>query len=125
MHHCAIPLIIFVSMLLLIYYIANKPLQVESFAVQFGTPPETTDTDHSHIQNLLEIGSQSHENTKYDVVSTHLLGDIARPAPPPPPPPPPDPVCFQDDDDEPDERVDFDKQENCCADAINKPRDDK
>ena len=79
----------------------------------------------SHIQNLLEIGSQSHENTKYDVVSTHLLGDIARPAPPPPPPPPPDPVCFQDDDDEPDERVDFDKQENCCADAINKPRNDK
>ena len=118
MAHCTFPILVFIGAVILIFYISIKPNNIESFAVQFGTPPETTDVDHGHIQDLLHIGSQSHENTKYDVVSTHLLGDIARPAPPPPPPPPPDPVCFQDDDDG--ERVEFDKQENCCASVLNK-----
>ena len=66
----------------------------ETFDIQYGLPPSTSDDDHEHIKNLITLGSQSHANKKYDVVSTEQLGDISEPAPPPPPPPPPDPVCF-------------------------------
>ena len=119
MKHKTFDLIILCGFLVMLYYVCKTPNTIEGFAVQFGTPHETTDTDHEHIKTLLEVGSQSHENTKYDVVSTHYLGDIARPAPPPPPPPPPDPVCFQGDDYD-GERIDFDKQSDCCTKILNK-----
>lgn len=89
--------LILLFLLILFFYLDtsnynNKSL--EEFTIEFGTPPETTSTDQQHIQGLLEIGSQAHENTMYDSVSTHYLGDLSRPTQPPPPPPPPDPVCF-------------------------------
>ena len=76
-------------------FVSIKINYFESFDVQFGKPPETSDNDSDSIKQLLEIGSQSNENTQYDQVSTQYLGDISRPTPPPPPPQPPDPVCFQ------------------------------
>ena len=87
-------LLLLLVLLVVISYTSYYNNSIESFAVSFGTPPETTQSDHSHIKGLLEIGSQAHENTTYDTVSTHYLGDIHRPTPPPPPPPPPDPLCF-------------------------------
>ena len=64
---------------LTVYFIIYVVLQYkhkELFSVQFGTPPETSDENKGHIKGLLEIGSQALENTKYDTVSTHYLGDI-------------------------------------------------
>ena len=80
--------------ILLVFMIIYNQNNIESFEVSFGTPPETTSSDHEHIKGLLEIGSQAHENTIFDTVSTDYLGDIHRPTQPPPPPPPPDPICF-------------------------------
>jgi hypothetical protein len=111
--------IVFIGFIVMIYYATHTPNKIEGFSVQFGTPPETTDVDHGHIKTLLEIGSQSHENTKYDVVSTHLLGDISEPAPPGPPPPPPDPVCFLGDSLSND-RTEIDRGETCCVNVLNK-----
>ncbi len=87
-------LLFLLLVLLVLVCLSNQAGLVENFAVQFGTPPESTASDSSNIQGLLEIGSQAQENTTYDSVSTHHLGDISRPTPTPPPPPPPDPVCF-------------------------------
>lgn len=67
----------------------------ELFQVEFGSPNESSSSDTSSMKSLLAIGSQANENTKYDTVSTHYLGDIrTEESEEGPPPPPPDPICF-------------------------------
>lgn len=80
---------------LLILFLSLKPKIIrESFDVTFGTPPETSSTDSSTMKDLLEIGSQAQENTTYDTVATHYLGDLNTGVEEEVILIPPDPVCF-------------------------------
>ena len=110
-------LIFLLFLLICLMQIDNSNNKIESFIVDFGTPPETTSTDQGHIKGLLEIGSQAHENTSFDTVSTQYLGDIHRPTVAPPPPPPPDPVCFTEESN-PNRYIPTDLEsysKNCCG----------
>ena len=90
--------IIFLLILLSMFIILNSRYKInETFVIQYGTPDGSSTEDKDTIKSLLEIGSQAHENTKYDTVSTKLLGDTHTPTPPPFPPTPPDPICFTED----------------------------
>ena len=53
----------------------------ENFSISFGVPRDSNNNDKQSIKNLLEIGSQSDANKKYDVVSEDILGPIHRETP--------------------------------------------
>jgi hypothetical protein len=83
------------SLVLLIFVFCYQ-YHYEPFAVVFGTPPETSSKDASSMKSLLELGSQSQADRKYDVVSEEIMGKINRIAPPEEEVEQEDPKCFND-----------------------------
>ena len=86
--------LIFCLVLLIFVFCYQYPY--EPFAVVFGTPPETSSTDASSMKSLLELGSQSQADRKYDVISEEIMGEINRITPLEEEVEQEDPKCFND-----------------------------
>ena len=98
-----------------IYSNEPTPTKLETFQVQFGTHSTTDAVTEEHTKALLEIGTQSIQDTKFDVVSTEKLGERE------PVPtqiitlPPPDPICFVGDEDKGGDIMVPISQRTCCG----------
>lgn len=105
----------FLIVLLVLFLLFRPELIEESFDVTFGTPPETTSADKSNMKDLLEIGSQAQENTTYDTVATHYLGDLNMGVEQEDILIPPDPVCFSEEGSQSDLTTLDTYSPNCCS----------
>lgn len=74
--------VLYLIIIVLLYILLTNYLYLyEHFGISFGVPRDSSQDDKQGIKNLLEIGSQSDANKKYDVVSEEILGPIHRETP--------------------------------------------
>lgn len=76
-----IEIINLLSIVLILFILSHYSYIYENFSITFGVPRDSSQDDKQSIKNLLEIGSQSDANKKYDVVSEEILGPIHRETP--------------------------------------------